>query len=61
MQQSLKSHAVLWQAVEEVLHVLGLPGDEVVAAPQWHHEDTRDASTKHMSLRDALTLCYDLR
>jgi hypothetical protein len=49
------------QAVEELLEVLGVPGDTQVLVPAWHYEEAAPRQGAAMPLREALRLCYDLR
>jgi sulfite reductase alpha subunit-like flavoprotein len=45
--------------VEDLLEVLGADGAQMVAVPSWHYEEANKRT--EMSLREALSKCYDLR
>ena len=47
--------------MEELLCALRAPGDTPVPVPSWHYEEDEPRQADTMLLRDALTLCYDLR
>lgn len=49
-------------SVDELLDELDADGDTLVRVPSWHYKDAavKEGATT-MSLRDALTRCYDLR
>ncbi len=50
------------QAVEDLVLALGAKGDLLVQVPKWHYTDPRlPEGATSMTLRDALTRCYDLR
>ena len=50
------------QAVDELLSVLGVSGDDAVPAPSWHYvAGETDGASDTMTLRDALIQCYDIR
>ena len=58
-----------WQAVDELLQVIGQDGALQVPCPSWHYQDQgsqaqpspSDDSTRQLPLAEALTKCYDLR
>ncbi|KFM23852.1 NADPH oxidoreductase A [Auxenochlorella protothecoides] len=50
------------QALEDLVLALGAKGDLLVQVPKWHYTDPRlPEGATSMTLRDALTRCYDLR
>lgn len=49
------------QAVEELLCSLRAPGETPVPVPSWHYEEAEPRQADTMLLREALSLCYDLR
>ena len=67
-QQSAYQTSVWWQAVDEVLEVMGQDGAQQVPCPSWHYQDqgsqaqpSGNDSTRQLPLAEALTKCYDLR
>lgn len=53
-------HLALPQFVDELLALVDQDGAQLVATPSWHYEGP-SGKTMQISLREALTHCYDLR
>lgn len=49
------------EAVSELLSVMGLEGSEQVPCPGWHYPDAQGNTPQQLTLREALTNCFDLR
>lgn len=49
------------QAVDDLLQQLGATGHETVTRPTWHYQEQPDSSSSSVSLRHALTVCYDIK
>lgn len=52
---------VLQQMVQELLDMFGLPEDTPVTIPGFHYRDPTLADPGVLTLRQALTSCYDIR
>lgn len=51
----------LQQMVQELLDMFGLPEDTPVTTPGFHYRDPTLADPGVLTLRQALTSCYDIR